>query len=65
VIALRTRQIIGYSLADHMREELVEQAFRNAYEFAPSEQGVIFHSDRGSQYASAKFAQTITPLAAC
>lgn len=62
VIALRTRQIIGYCLASHMREDLVEQAFLNAYAFAPSAQGIIFHSDRGSQYASAKFAQVITPL---
>lgn len=62
VIALRTRQILGYSLANHMREDLVEQAFRNAYAFAQDRNDSIFHSDRGSQYASAKFAQTIASL---
>lgn len=49
VIALRTRQILGYRLADHMRGDLVEGAFRNACAFAPANKGVIFHSDRGSQ----------------
>lgn len=62
VIALRTRQILGYSLANHMRAELVEQAFRNAYATSPVNPGVIFHSDRGSQYASAAFTQALQPL---
>lgn len=61
VIALRTRQVLGYSLAKHMREDLVTQAFRNAYAVAPVEDGIIFHSDRGSQYASAAFTQALQP----
>lgn len=59
VIALRTRQILGYSLASHMRESLVEQAFLNACHRERVEPGALFHSDRGSQYASAKFTQTL------
>ena len=62
VIALRTRQVLGYSLASHMREELVEQAFRNAYAKAPVDDEIIFHSDRGTQYASEAFTKTIKPL---
>lgn len=59
VIALRTRQILGYCLARHMREDLVDQALRNAYATAPVGSGVLFHSDRGSQYASSTFKQTL------
>jgi transposase InsO family protein len=62
VIALRTRQVLGYSLSDSMPDDLVQTAFRNAYSAQPVETGVIFHSDRGSQYASADFAATIKPL---
>jgi len=62
VIALRTRQVLGYSLATHMREELVEHAFRNAYAKAPVDDEIIFHSDRGTQYASEAFTKAITPL---
>ena len=59
VIALPTRQILGYCLARHMREDLVEQALRNAYATAPAAPGMIFHSDRGSQYASTAFTQLL------
>ena len=59
VIALRTRQVLGYSLASHMREELVTQALLNAVPLAAAPDQIIFHSDRGSQYASAAFTQTL------
>ena len=55
VIDLRTRQVLGYSLADRMPDDLVRQAFINAWMLAQPEKGVLFHSDRGSQYASADF----------
>jgi putative transposase len=59
VIALRTRQVLGYSLDDTMPDDLVQRAFQNAYAAQPIEPGALFHSDRGSQYASADFATTI------
>ena len=62
VIALRTRQVLGYSLSDSMPDDLVQSAFCNAYSAQPVDAGVIFHSDRGSQYASTDFAATIEPL---
>lgn len=62
VISLQTRQVLGYSLADRMPDDLVQQAFVNAWSVAPSERGVLFHSDRGSQYASHAFTGTITAL---
>ncbi len=62
VISLQTRQVLGYSLADRMPDDLVQQAFVNAWSVAPIKCGVLFHSDRGSQYASHDFTGTITTL---
>lgn len=59
VIDLRTRQVLGYSLSERMPDDLVRQAFLNAWSASPVPPGVIFHSDRGSQYASGEFAKTL------
>jgi len=55
VIDLYSRKAIGWSLADHMRADLVCDAFRQAANSRGGIKGVIFHSDRGSQYGSLKF----------
>jgi transposase InsO family protein len=60
VISLQTRQVLGYSLSERMPDELVKQAFCNAWSTAPAEPGLLFHSDRGSQYASSNFQRTLT-----
>ena len=53
VIDLFSRLVVGWSMADHMRAELVLNALRAALGHrVPSEEGLVFHSDRGSQYAS-------------
>jgi len=62
IIALQTRQILGYSLAQRMPDELVLNALRNACgQHAPAV-GTVFHSDRGSQYASDDFLAAIAAL---
>ena len=60
VIDLRTRQVLGYSLSERMPDDLVQQAFVNAWSASPVGPGVLFHSDRGSQYASVDFGKTLT-----
>ncbi|MBI4695230.1 MAG: IS3 family transposase [Gammaproteobacteria bacterium] len=55
ILSVQTRQVLGYSLSDRMPDELVEQALLNAWTRYPAERGVLFHSDRGSQYASKDF----------
>jgi len=55
VIDLYSRKAIGWSLANHMRADLVCDAFRQAVNSRRGIEGVIFHSDRGSQYGSRKF----------
>lgn len=54
VIDLCSRRVVGWSLADHMRSDLVLDALRQALQTRSTE-GTIFHSDRGSQYGSAPF----------
>jgi len=54
VIDLYSRRIVGWSLAPHLRAELVIAALAQALQTRPI-CGTIFHSDRGSQYGSTAF----------
>ena len=49
------KEVIGYAMADHMRTELVADALRMAIAARQPAPGLIFHSDRGTQYTSAAF----------
>ncbi len=55
VIDLCSRRIVGWALADHLRASLVTDAFEQASQSRRPESGLIFHSDRGSQYGSRVF----------
>jgi putative transposase len=55
VIDLGSRQIVGWEIADNMRSDLVTSALRQAIETRSPSPGLIFHSDRGSQYGSGQF----------
>ena len=52
VLDLFTRRIVGWAMAEHMTRELVLDALRMANKVRKPPPGLIFHSDRGSQYAS-------------
>ena len=52
IIDLCTRRIVGWALADHLRAELVTDALKQALGTRTITPGLIFHSDRGSQYGS-------------
>lgn len=52
VIDLCSRKIVSWSMADHMRTELVSDALQMAIGRRGPEPGLLHHSDRGSQYAS-------------
>ncbi|MGF9713058.1 IS3 family transposase, partial [Paenibacillus naphthalenovorans] len=47
-------EIVGLAMDDNMRKELCIQAFENACK-ARNARGMIFHSDRGSQFTSHAF----------
>lgn len=57
VIDAATKEVIGWRFADHMEASLVADALRAAVARRGSDAvgGVVFHSDRGSQYTSAEF----------
>jgi len=55
VLDLGSRRLLGYSMADHMRTELVLDALAMAVAARGGDQavaGVVAHADRGSQYTS-------------
>jgi len=49
---LFSRKIVGWSIADHMKKELTIQALNMAIVQRQPGEGLLHHSDRGSQYCS-------------
>ena len=52
-----SRRIVGWSMADHMRSELIVDALQMAVARRRPAPGLIHHSDQGSQYVSLAFGQ--------
>jgi putative transposase len=52
-----SRAIVGWSMAEHMRTELVLDALQMAIARRRPARGLIHHSDQGSQYVSLAFGQ--------
>jgi len=52
IMDLYTRRIVGWKLSDRMTTDLVLAALEQAYASDAPSEGVLHHSDRGSQYAS-------------
>lgn len=52
VIDLYSRQVIDWSMANHMKTKLINNALTMAIWKRKPKRGLIWHSDRGSQYAS-------------
>ncbi|MDB5744940.1 MAG: transposase [Polaromonas sp.] len=59
VIDLHSRQLIGWSMQPHMQTRLVRDALAMAWFCRRPAAGVIFHSDRGSQYCSHEFQDSL------
>jgi transposase InsO family protein len=55
IIDLFSRKVVGWSLRERMTAELVCEALDAAVQQRRPPSGLIFHSDRGSQYASRAF----------
>ena len=63
VLDLGSRRLLGYSMAEHMRTELVADALEMAAAARGGQTaGVVFHGDRGSQYMSGDYRQLIADL---
>lgn len=55
VMDLYSRRIVGWAMADHLRTDLPLAALRMAISIQRPGAGLIHHSDRGVQYASAEY----------
>ena len=59
VLDLCSRAVVGWSMADHMRAELVNQALTLAICQRQPAAGLIMHTDRGSQYGADRYRQLL------
>ncbi len=55
MLDLYSRQVVGWSMKEHMQASLVVDALRMAYFRRKPAPGLIVHSDRGSQYCGHEF----------
>ncbi|MFB5193285.1 IS3 family transposase [Alicyclobacillus fastidiosus] len=55
VMDLFTRKIVGWKADSRMTKELVIDALEQAYQREKPDDGILHHSDRGSQYASREY----------
>ena len=60
VMDLFSRRIVGWSMADHMRSELICDALQMALAHRRPARGLLHHSDRGVQYASDAYQALLT-----
>lgn len=56
---LCTRKIVGYAFSSHIDADLVVSALKMAYNRQNPDGKLIFHSDRGVQYASNKYRKNL------
>ena len=60
VIDLFSRSVVGWAMNKQMTRQLVMNALTMAVQRRRPPSGVVFHSDRGSQYASGAFQKLLT-----
>ncbi|MCO4182202.1 IS3 family transposase [Providencia rettgeri] len=60
VMDLYSRRIVGWHIDKRMTADLVSKALMKAYNLRQPEKGLVFHSDRGSQYTSKRYRRLLT-----
>lgn len=60
VMDLFSRKIVGWSIAATMKKELPLEALKQAIMWREPGEGLIHHSDRGSQYCSNEYTELLT-----
>lgn len=55
IVDVFSRRVVGWSMADHLRTELVLAALEAALRAREPGPGLVHHSDRGTQYTSLAF----------
>ncbi len=59
VLDVFSRKIIGWSMSKHLKSTLVINALKDALNKRRPAENLVFHSDRGTQYASKEFVKLI------
>ena len=59
VMDLYSRRIVGWHIDKRMTTDLVSKAMMKAYNLRQPPKGLVFHSDRGSQYTSKQYRQLL------
>lgn len=59
LLDLFSRRIVGWAMADHLRETLIHEALQMALCRRQPSQGLLHHSDQGVQYASDRYQSTL------
>lgn len=60
VLDLFSRKVVGWSLGDRLDADLSAEALRRAVTARRPKPGLIFHSDRGSEFAAGSFRDVLT-----
>ena len=62
VIDCATKKVVGYAMGDNYKTPLISAAIERAAANMILPEGAIFHSDRGSNYTSQEYADTLEML---
>lgn len=62
VMDIYSRKIVGWSIDSNLSTELVIRALMMALVHRNPERGIIFHSDRGSQYTNSSFREILKTM---
>ncbi len=57
---LYSRRIVGWHIDKRMTQDLVGKALIQAVNLRQPKKGLVFHSDRGSQYTSKRFRKLVS-----
>ena len=60
VMDLYSRRIVGWHIDKRMTTDLVSKALMKAYNLRQPKHGLVFHTDRGSQYTSKQFRKLLS-----
>ena len=59
ILDLHSRRVVGWAVSDRMKKDLAIRALDMAVRLRNPPEGCLFHSDRGSQYASDNMQQLL------
>ncbi|MDT3297780.1 IS3 family transposase, partial [Shewanella sp. SP2S2-6] len=60
VMDLYSRRIVGWHIDQRMTTDLISKALIKTYNLRQPARGLVFHSDRGSQYTSKQFGRLLS-----